>query len=93
MPQFGYRTTETSDRSRNFWLIGLLALGEGWHNNHHACQTRAAMGITWYEIDFTNYLIWVLEKVGLVWDVKWHAPARTAAVEGASIPEALPAGT
>ncbi len=33
---FGKRTFETTDRSRNQWTIGLLALGEGWHNNHHA---------------------------------------------------------
>ncbi|HEY9724515.1 MAG TPA: acyl-CoA desaturase, partial [Oscillatoriaceae cyanobacterium] len=63
LPSLGYRTTETSDRSRNFWLIGLLGLGEGWHNNHHACQTRAPQGLAWYEIDATKYLIAGLEKV------------------------------
>ena len=27
---------ETKDESRNnFWLLALLTLGEGWHNNHH----------------------------------------------------------
>lgn len=74
----GYRTTETGDRSRNFWPIGLLALGEGWHNNHHACQTRAPQGLAWYEIDLTKYLIWALSKVGLVWNVRWTAPIRKA---------------
>ena len=73
----GYRRTETPDRSRNFWLIGLLALGEGWHNNHHACQTRAPQGLVWYELDATTGLIWVLEKLGLVWNVRWTAPVRT----------------
>src|SRR5437868_2162638 len=33
---FGRRAFATRDRSRNHWLVGLLALGEGWHNNHHA---------------------------------------------------------
>jgi fatty-acid desaturase len=79
MPQFGYRTTNTPDLSRNFWLIGLLALGEGWHNNHHACQTRAPQGLAWYEVDLTAYLIAVLEKLGLAWNVRWHAPVRTPA--------------
>jgi stearoyl-CoA desaturase (delta-9 desaturase) len=74
---FGYRRTETADQSRNFWPIGLLALGEGWHNNHHACQTRAPQGQAWYEIDLTTYLIWVLEKTRLAWNVRWHAPVRT----------------
>lgn len=33
---FGKRSFETTDASRNNWLFGLLAMGEGWHNNHHA---------------------------------------------------------
>ena len=33
---WGYRNYETSDDSRNLWWVGLLAFGEGWHNNHHA---------------------------------------------------------
>lgn len=74
---FGYRTTETADQSRNFWPIGLLALGEGWHNNHHACQTRAPQGLSWKEPDATTGLIWVLEKLGLVWNVRWTAPVRS----------------
>jgi stearoyl-CoA desaturase (delta-9 desaturase) len=78
-PGVGYRTTETHEQSRNFWLIGLIGFGEGWHNNHHACQTRAAMGQAWYEIDLAKYLLWALERVGLAWDVRWHAPQRTAA--------------
>jgi stearoyl-CoA desaturase (delta-9 desaturase) len=78
---FGYRRTETADMSRNFWPIGLMALGEGWHNNHHACQTRAPQGQAWYEVDLTTYLIWTLEKLGLVKNVRWHAPVRTIATE------------
>ncbi|MEB3197967.1 MAG: fatty acid desaturase [Candidatus Sericytochromatia bacterium] len=78
---FGYRRTETRDGSRNFWPIGLLALGEGWHNNHHACQTRAPQGLVWWEVDLTSYLIKALEVVGLVWNVKWTAPVRRAEEE------------
>jgi stearoyl-CoA desaturase (delta-9 desaturase) len=78
---FGHRAYETTDRSRNQWTVGLLALGEGWHNNHHACQTRAPQGIVWYEIDATTYLIWVLEKLGAVKNVKWTAPVRTVSTE------------
>lgn len=91
MPQFGYRSTDTPDRSRNFWLIGLFALGEGWHNNHHACQTRAPQGLAWYEIDPTKYLIAGLEKVGLVWNVRWHAPIRSIS-EPMLAPDAQTAG-
>jgi len=67
----GYRRFATGDDSVNSpWLLG--ALGEGWHNNHHAEARRVAHGLAWYEIDLTKYLIWTLEKVGLVRDVHWQ---------------------
>ena len=37
---WGYRNYETTDDSRNLWWVGLLAFGEGWHNNHHAFPGR-----------------------------------------------------
>jgi stearoyl-CoA desaturase (delta-9 desaturase) len=68
--KLGYRTFETSDDSVNVPLL-VGALGEGWHNNHHASAARAPHGLAWYEFDPTKYLIWALERVGLVWKVKW----------------------
>ena len=41
---WGYRNYETTDDSRNLWWVGLLAFGEGWHNNHHAFQRMARQG-------------------------------------------------
>ena len=66
---WGYRRYETTDDSKNLWWVGLLAFGEGWHNNHHAYQRVASQGHKWYEIDVTYYWIWLMEKVGLAWDV------------------------
>jgi stearoyl-CoA desaturase (delta-9 desaturase) len=66
---WGSRRYNTSDDSRNLWWVGLLAFGEGWHNNHHAYQRVAAQGHRWWEFDPTYYMIWVMEKVGLAWDV------------------------
>jgi fatty-acid desaturase len=66
---WGYRSHETDDNSRNNWLVGLLAHGEGWHNNHHAQQQAAAHGHQWWEIDFTWWVVRAMERVGLVWDV------------------------
>lgn len=71
-PEAGYRSFETTDRSRNVLWVGLGALGEGFHNNHHAAPRCAAHGRKWYEIDLTRYLIWSLEKAGLVWNVVWE---------------------
>jgi stearoyl-CoA desaturase (delta-9 desaturase) len=71
MPRYGYRSFDTSDQSRNNFWIGVGAFGEGYHNNHHAKPRCAAHGIRWWEIDFTRYTIWSLEKLGLAWDVVW----------------------
>jgi stearoyl-CoA desaturase (Delta-9 desaturase) len=67
---FGERDFETTDESRNHWLIGMLALGEGWHNNHHAFPESAMHGLRWWQFDLSAYVINTLEKMGLVWDVK-----------------------
>ncbi len=48
---WGYRNYQTSDGSRNHWLVALLTNGEGWHNNHHADQVSAAHGHRWWEVD------------------------------------------
>ncbi|MEX2121835.1 MAG: fatty acid desaturase [Pirellulales bacterium] len=73
---WGYRNYETSDDSRNLWWVGLLAYGEGWHNNHHAFQRMARHGHRWWEIDMTYWAICVMEKLGLAWDVVHDVPAR-----------------
>jgi stearoyl-CoA desaturase (Delta-9 desaturase) len=64
--QFGKRSFQTEDRSGNQWLVGLLGLGEGWHNNHHAFPESAFHGLRWYEIDLSGYLIRLLERLHLV---------------------------
>ncbi|MCO6454579.1 MAG: fatty acid desaturase [Pirellulaceae bacterium] len=66
---WGYRNYETTDSSRNNWLVALLAHGEGWHNNHHAEQRSAAHGHRWSEFDLTWLAIRGLERLGLVRDV------------------------
>lgn len=66
---WGYRNYETSDNSRNLWWVGLLAFGEGWHNNHHAFQRMAKHGHRWWELDQTWWVIQGMEKLGLAWKV------------------------
>jgi stearoyl-CoA desaturase (delta-9 desaturase) len=66
---WGYRNYETTDDSRNCWWVGLLAFGEGWHNNHHAYQRMARHGHRWWEVDVTYWAICVMEKLGLAWRV------------------------
>ncbi|MCL4201021.1 MAG: fatty acid desaturase [Pirellulaceae bacterium] len=71
---WGYRNYETSDNSRNLWWVGLLAFGEGWHNNHHAFQRMANQGHKWWELDATYWFILAMEKLGLAWNVIKHPP-------------------
>ena len=61
---WGYRNYETTDDSRNLWWVGLLAFGEGWHNNHHAYQRMAKHGHRWWELDLTYWVIRALEAAG-----------------------------
>ena len=67
---WGYRTFETPEGSRNLWWVGLLAWGEGWHNNHHAFQRSARHGLEWWEFDANWVLIRSLAALGLVSDIQ-----------------------
>jgi len=67
---FGSRRYETSDTSKNNWLLALLTLGEGWHNNHHHFMASARQGFYWWEIDITYYTLKILSWFGIVWDLR-----------------------
>lgn len=67
---WGYRNFETHDDSRNLWWVGLLAFGEGWHNNHHASPGRAPHGLRWWEFDPTYRTLCLMERLGLAWEVR-----------------------
>lgn len=76
---FGQRPFATGDRSTNQWLVGLLALGEGWHNNHHAFPRSAFHGLRWWQVDLSAYVILLLEALGLIWQVQRVSLAAQAA--------------
>jgi stearoyl-CoA desaturase (delta-9 desaturase) len=67
---WGFRPYASEDESRNNVVFGILALGEGWHNAHHAFPTSARHGLRWWQIDISYYLIRGLKWTGLVWAVK-----------------------
>jgi stearoyl-CoA desaturase (delta-9 desaturase) len=71
----GRRRYVTGDESRNNWLLALLTMGEGWHNNHHAYQVSVRQGFRWWEFDPTYYALRVLSWLGIVWDL--HVPPRS----------------
>ncbi len=72
---WGSHPHDTGDQSRNNLLVGLLALGEGWHNNHHAFPYSARHGLRWWQPDASWCLIWIMERVGMAWKVKRPKPA------------------
>ncbi|MEO1574321.1 MAG: acyl-CoA desaturase [Pseudomonadota bacterium] len=49
--------------------MGLLTLGECWHNNHHAFPESARIGLEPGEVDPGWWVVRALERLGLVWDV------------------------
>jgi stearoyl-CoA desaturase (delta-9 desaturase) len=63
---FGKRRYKTTDTSRNNWLLALVTLGEGWHNNHHYHQNTANQGWFWWEVDLSYYSLKALSWVGVV---------------------------
>lgn len=67
---WGSRRYKTTDDSRNNFLLSLITLGEGWHNNHHAYCGASKMGFFWWEIDVTYYILKMLSWFHIVWDLK-----------------------
>jgi stearoyl-CoA desaturase (delta-9 desaturase) len=60
----------TSNSSRDSWWISLLTFGEGYHNYHHMYQSDYRNGIRWYNFDPSKWLIWMLSKLGLAYDLR-----------------------
>lgn len=73
-----YELDGSPEIGRNLWLLGVLAFGEGFHNNHHANPGSARMGERWYELDLGFLLIRALERLGWITDVRVSSPANTA---------------
>lgn len=66
----GEQRYDTGDASRNSFILALITLGEGWHNNHHHYPTSTRQGFYWWEIDLSYYGLVVLSWTGLIWDLK-----------------------
>jgi stearoyl-CoA desaturase (delta-9 desaturase) len=77
----GKRRFPSTDHSRNHWLLALITLGEGWHNNHHYYPGSERQGFYWWEIDVSHYILKVLSWFGLVWDLR-VPPARVYEAAG-----------
>jgi stearoyl-CoA desaturase (delta-9 desaturase) len=61
---------ETGDDSKNSFILALITLGEGWHNNHHRYPGSERQGFYWWEVDISHYILKALSWCGLVWDLR-----------------------
>jgi stearoyl-CoA desaturase (Delta-9 desaturase) len=76
---WGSKPFRSHDESRNNAIFGVLALGEGWHNNHHAFPTSARHGLRWWELDVSWLVILGMSKIGLASGVRVPTPERVMA--------------
>jgi stearoyl-CoA desaturase (Delta-9 desaturase) len=99
---FGKREFEARDKSRNVAWLAVLSFGESWHNLHHADPTCARHGVFKGQIDIAARCIWLVEKLGWVWDVRWPDEARLTGKKVGAVrelgsmtrrPEATPASS
>mgnify|MGYP001817676120 CR=1 FL=1 len=56
---------KSNDESKNNVIFGVLAMGEGWHNNHHAFPRSARHGLFWWQFDLSYVIIKAMSWVGL----------------------------
>jgi stearoyl-CoA desaturase (Delta-9 desaturase) len=73
---FGKEEFQVRDKSRNVSWLAILSFGESWHNLHHADPTCARHGVLKGQIDIAARTIWLAEKLGWAYDVRWPDEAR-----------------
>ncbi|MFT5180008.1 MAG: stearoyl-CoA desaturase (delta-9 desaturase) [Candidatus Paceibacteria bacterium] len=73
---WGDKPFKLKNRSTNSWFVACFALGEGWHNCHHAFQKSAKqglLGLQWL-FDFSWHVICLLKFLRLIENV--HVPSK-----------------
>ncbi|WP_331272220.1 acyl-CoA desaturase [Motilibacter aurantiacus] len=72
----GEHEFKSRDRSGNVWWLAIPSLGESWHNLHHADPTCARHGVNRGQIDITARTIWLFERLGWAYSVRWPVTER-----------------
>ena len=67
---FGKATYDIHASARDHWFVAILTNGEGYHNFHHHFPTDYRNGVRWYHWDPSKWVIVLLSRIGLVWDLK-----------------------
>ncbi|WP_433532726.1 acyl-CoA desaturase [Micromonospora sp. CA-263727] len=77
----GQRPFRARDRAANFAPLAIVSMGDSWHNLHHADPSCARHGVRRGQIDIAGRVIWVLERLRLVYEVRWPTPERLARIQ------------
>lgn len=65
----GTRPYSVNNTARDNWFLSILTFGEGYHNYHHRFQADYRNGLVWYAWDPSKWIIYVLSKVGLTYNL------------------------
>jgi stearoyl-CoA desaturase (delta-9 desaturase) len=72
----GNRKFQIRDESRNIGVLAPPTFGGSWHNNHHARPALAQTRRDWWQLDLAGDFIRLLDRVGLVRNVRYvNSPA------------------
>ena len=93
IPKLGYKNFDTEDDGVNVWWVGILGMGEGWHNNHHKFPGSARNGMRAYEFDLSYLIIRIMKTVGLVGWVNDAKDALSYAMDAPNAPKKVAAAT
>ena len=66
----GKRPYSSRCSARDSAIMALFTFGEGYHNYHHEFQHDYRNGVKRSNFDPTKWTIWILEKIGLVSDLR-----------------------
>ncbi len=67
---WGHRPFRTKDMSRNLPVLGMLAVGEGYHNAHHAFPKSLRTGLLPGQLDLIYLFARLCERMGLCSDIQ-----------------------
>jgi len=67
---FGRSTYDIYATAKDNCFIAFLTFGEGYHNFHHRFAGDYRNGVRWYQWDPSKWIIALLEKLGLAWDLR-----------------------
>lgn len=68
---FGKQPATDRDHSTNFAPLGVVSMGEAWHNFHHAHPRSARHGALPHQIDPSAAVIRLFERAGWATEVRW----------------------